>query len=279
MSPKNTQNIGFFLDESIRQGISSPYYSLVFKAMENIVKKVGFNLLLFSDPEDMHPLKNQKKIDGVIICSFPRLEKQIQEIKKFLPIVLIDNNAADKSIPSVTINNFNACSESAQYLISIGHKRIGFISGLLDSDICKDRLNGYLNGLSIHDFKDDKSLIYKGDYSYESGEKAAKYFLSLPQPPTAIMCANDSMAIGAMKVIQENKFNIPNDISVVGFDDIEVSARMFPALTTNTAPIEQIAQKAVNILISSINGTYLEYKHVILPAKLTLRGSTAPVKQ
>jgi len=279
MSPKNTQNIGFFLDASIRQGISSPYYSLVFKALENIVRKVGFNLLLFSDPEDMHPLKNQKKIDGVIICSFPRLEKQIQEIKKFLPIVLIDNNAADKSIPSVTINNFNACSESAQYLISIGHKRIGFISGLLDSDICKDRLNGYINGLSIHDFKDDKSLIYKGDYSYESGEKASKYFLSLPQPPTAIMCANDSMAIGAMKVIQENKFNIPNDVSVIGFDDIEVSARMFPALTTNAAPIEQIAQEAVNILISSINGTHLEYQHVILPAKLTLRGSTAPAKQ
>ncbi len=276
-SPKVTKNIGFFLDEGIREGISSPYYSLVFKALEKAVKQKGYNILLFSDFDDLNPLKNQKKMDGVIICCFPRLEDSIQEIKKYLPIVLLDNIAADKSLPSVTIDNFNSCSQSVDYLWSLGHRRIGFVSGLLDSDVCKDRLLGYTNALARHAIKEDKSLIYKGDYSYESGEKAGEYFLSLPNPPTAILCANDSMAIGTMKTIREKGFDIPTDFSVVGFDDIEVASRFFPALTTNNAPIEEMANKAIDILISAINGHNVDYLHIILPAKLVVRDSCSRI--
>ena len=143
-----TGNIGFFLDEQIKEGISSPYYSLLFKSLEEEVAQRGYNILLFSDFDDLDPLKNNKKIDGVIISCFPRLEDRIQSIKKYLPIVLLDNIAADKSIPSVTIDNFNSSSHSVEYLISLGHRRIGFISGLMDSDICKNRLLGYQNALA-----------------------------------------------------------------------------------------------------------------------------------
>jgi DNA-binding LacI/PurR family transcriptional regulator len=273
MSPKVTSNIGFFLDSKIREGISSPYYSMIFKALEKTVKKEGYNLLLFSDLDDINPLNNQKKIDGIIICCFPRIESKIQAIKKFLPIVLLDNIATDKSIPSVTIDNFNSCSQSAQYLISLGHRRIAFVSGLLDSDVCLDRLAGYQNALAAAGISEDKKLIFKGDYSYESGEKAAEYFLALPKLPTAIMCANDSMAIGAMQVIQQNGLRIPEDISIIGFDDIEVSSRVFPALTTSSAPIQSIAREAVELLLSAIKGANIDYKHTILPALLTKRDS------
>jgi DNA-binding LacI/PurR family transcriptional regulator len=279
MSPKITHNIGFFLDEGIKEGISSPYYSLVFKALEESVKKHGYNLLLFSDHDDINPLNNQKKIDGVIICCFPRIETKVQELKKVLPLVLLDNLATDKSIPSVTIDNFNGCSASAQYLISLGHTRIAFISGLLDSDVSKDRLQGYSTTLINNKIAVDKTLIFKGDYSYESGEKAAKYFLSLEEPPTAILCANDSMAIGTMKVIRENGLNIPDDISVVGFDDIEVASRVFPPLTTVAAPITEMVEKAVNILLSAVQGKDVDYQHVILPAELIVRDSSSAFKK
>ena len=279
ISPKLTNNIGFFLDEDIKEGISSPYYSLVFKALEKAVKRNGYNMLLFSDFDDLNPLKNQKKIDGVIICCFPRLEDRIQEIKKYVPIVLLDNIASDKSLPSITIDNYNSCSRSTEYLWSLGHRRIGFISGLLDSDVCKDRLLGYTSALSRLGSEEDKSLIYKGDYSYGSGEKGGKYFVSLPQPATAIICANDSMAIGAMKVIREMGLRIPEDISVIGFDDIEVSSRVFPTLTTNAAPIKEMADKSVEILLSEIDGNNMEYQHVILPAQLVKRDSCIPYKK
>jgi len=276
MSPKITRNIGFFLDEDIKEGISSPYYSLIFKALDKTVKKKGYSMLLFSDFNDLNPLKNQKKIDGVIICCFPRIEDKIQEINKYLPIVLLDNIAADKSIPSVTIDNYNSCSKSIEYLWSLGHRRIGFISGLLDSDVCRDRLLGYTSALTRLGIKEDKSLIFKGNYSYESGEKAGEYFASMQESPTAIMCANDSMAIGSMKTIRERGISIPDEISIVGFDNIEVASRVFPALTTNAAPIEDMVNKAVEMLLSSIDGKDIDYKHIILPARLVKRNSCIP---
>ncbi len=274
-SAKVTYNIGFFLDEEIKEGISSPYYSLVFKSLEEEVSKNGYNLLLFSDYNDLNPLKNTKKVDGVIISCFPRIEDFIQQIKHYLPIVLLDNNAADKSLPSVTIDNFNSCHRATEYLLSLGHRRVGFISGLLDSDVCKDRLQGYKNALARAGLKQDKELVFKGDYSYESGEKGGLYFASLPQPPTAIICANDSMAIGAMKVIQEKGFHIPRDISFIGFDDILVASMVFPPLTTNSAPIREMARQAVELLLAEIGGTKTDFTHVILEAELVKRDSCA----
>jgi len=276
MSPKVTHSIGFFLDKGIKQGVSSPYYSLVFKALEETVRKIGYTISLFTNFDDLNPLKNQKKIDGVIICCFPRLEDDIQEIKKYFPVVLLDNVATDKSIPSVTIDNYNSCYQSTEYLLSMGHDQIGFITGLMDSDVCRDRLLGYKKAISANGTPSNKALIYKGDYSYESGEAAGKYFVSLSNHPTAIICANDSMAIGAIKAIREKGLNIPDDISIIGFDDIEVASKVFPTLTTNAAPIKTMAEKAVGMLIDSINGKDHDYEHKILPAQLIARDSCAP---
>ena len=279
VSPKVTGNIGFFIDEGIKEGISSPYYSLIFGALDREVKKSGYNMLLFSDFDDLNPLKNHKKIDGVIICCFPRIEHKLQEIKNYLPIILLDNIASDKSLPSITIDNFNSCRESVEYLWSIGHRRIGFISGLMDSDVCKDRLLGYTSALVSLGAKEEKELIFRGDYSYESGELGGKYFANLPDHPTAILCANDSMAIGAMKTIRESGLNIPNDISIVGFDDIEVSSRVYPALTTNSAAIEEMVKKSVELLQAAIRGEETNFKHLILPATLVKRDSCSPVNK
>lgn len=278
-SSRSTGNIGFFLDEEIDEGISSPYYSLVFKSLEDEVAKHNYNLLFFSDFDDLNPLKNTRKIDGAIISCFPRLEDKIQSIKRYLPIVLLDNIPADKSIPTVTIDNFNGCRHSVEHLIALGHRRIGFVSGLLDSDICKDRLQGYKSALARAGIPVDNLLIFRGNYSYESGENAGKYFSSLDVPPTAIMFANDSMAIGAMQVLQEHGLKIPADISIIGFDDVLVAAKVFPALTTNAAPIEAMAQKAVEILLSEIRGGNCDFQHYILPTELIKRASCGAIKK
>jgi len=273
---KRTHNIGFFLDEDIKEGISSPYYSLIFKSLEEEVAQRGYNMLFFSDFDDLNPLKNTKKVDGVIISCFPRIEDRIQQIKNYLPMVILDNIAADKSIPSVTIDNFNSCSHAVEYLIGIGHRRIGFVSGLLDSDVCRDRLLGYKNALARAGIKDDRALSFKGDYSFESGEKAGKYFVAMAQRPSAIVCANDMMAIGLMKVLQESQVWIPEQISVIGFDDILLASKVFPTLTTNAAPIAEMARHAVDILIRAMRGESTDFNHLILEAKLIKRDSCAP---
>lgn len=269
-----TKNIGFFLDDRVEESISSPYYSLIFKALEKEAITNNYNLVYFSDFEDLCPSGNRNKIDGVIISCFPRLELSVQELRKQLPVVLIDNAITDKSIPSVTIDNYNGIIESMDYLRSLGHSKIGFITGLLDSAVGKDRINGYLACLKRYGFNiDDQQLIYQGDYSYASGASGTKSLMTRSPAPTAILCANDTMAIGAIKTIFEMGLSVPDDVSIVGFDDIAVASQIFPPLTTVAAPVTDIAKNAIEILVSMINGEPLSAAQIALPTRLIIRES------
>jgi len=217
-------------------------------------------------------------IDGAIISCFPRIEHIVHEINQHIPVVVIDNSSSDKTIPSVIIDNFNAVRASVNYLCSISHKRIGFMTGLEDSDVGKNRYAGYRSGLSNHGIKMNEKLVFRGDYSFESGAKGADYFLSLKKPPTAIMCANDAMAIAAIRQAVQSGLNVPDDLSVIGFDDIAVASQISPALTTLAAPIDKITELACNMLISLIKGIKPESEHIALPAQLVIRDSCASVK-
>ena len=265
--------IGYFLDSSIKDGLSSPYYSLVFDALEKEATKHGYSLMYCSDFDDS--LAKMEKIDGAIISCFPRIENIVQHVRKLVPVVCIDNCSPDKSIPSITIDNLNSVVDSTSHLLALGHERIGFITGLDDSDIGRNRLAGYTSAMNSCGIGIDMDLVYKGDYSYETGIIAADYFLSLDKPPTAIMCANDIMAIGAIKEISRRKLSVPADISVVGFDDVAISAQMTPALTTVSAPIRAIAEHSVNMLNMLITGIEPDNRHISLPGKLVARDSCA----
>ena len=189
-------------------------------------------------------------------------------------MVAIDNSAADKTIPSVIIDNFSALVETVDYLCGLQHERIGFMTGLNDSDVGKNRFEGYRSGLARHDIEFDASLVFKGNYSFLSGIEGAAYYLRLEQIPTAIVCANDSMAIGVMYKLQQEGYKVPEDVSVVGFDDINVASQITPSLTTVFAPIEEIAATAFTMLEDLIENRLLENRHVALPGRLIVRRSS-----
>ena len=276
---KKTNLIGYFLDNSIVAGLTSPYYSLIFDALEKAAGKHGYSLTYFSDYGDTSSLKNLHRLDGVIASCFPRIENIIQDFHNQVPTVVIDNSSSDKTIPSIIIDNFNAVSDAVDYLYQLGHKRIGFITGLEDSDVGKNRHAGYTNGLTKHGLKPDDKLVFKGNFTFESGLEGADYFLSLKNPPTAILCANDSMAIAVVgKLIQEG-LNVPDDISIVGFDDIPFASHIHPPLTTIAAPIQKIADLAVNMLVTQIQNKEIDNKHVALPAKLVKRSTCSELKK
>ena len=268
-----TRNIGYFLDSHILAGISSPYYSLIFNALEKEAAKQNYSVIYFSDTEKVKIDSLIPKLDGVIASCFPRIETIIHEINLSIPVVVIDNAAADKTIPSVIIDNFNAVSDSVDFICSLNHKLIGFTNGLEDSDVGKNRFAGFKNGLSKNHIKFDDSMVYKGNYSYESGMKAAEYFMSLQKSPSAILCANDSMAIGAIKRLHQAGLKIPDNISVMGFDNIEVASLIIPALTTVTAPVEEIARRSFEMLKDLMEGKDPENKHIALSAPLAIRKS------
>ena len=277
-SKKKTHVIGYFLDNNIVAGLTSPYYSLIFDALEKQATKHGYSLIYFSDFEDASSIKRMARVDGVIASCFPRIETTIHEINNNLPVVVIDNSSSDKSIPSIIIDNFNAVTETLDYLYELGHRRIGFMTGLEDSDVGKNRFAGYKSGLSKHGLKFNEKLVFEGNFSYESGLAGADYFLSLKNPPTAIMCANDSMAIAALGKIIQGGSSIPEDISIIGFDDISVASQIHPPLTTISAPIAELAELAVDMLISKIQNREISNKHIALPAKLVKRSTCTDVK-
>jgi DNA-binding LacI/PurR family transcriptional regulator len=275
LKPK-TKTIGYFLDSSIVAGLSSPYYSLIFDAFEKEATRHGYSLVYFSDQDGGTKLMNVlKKLDGVIASCFRRIEPVIQTIKEIVPVVVIDNSAADKTIPSVIIDNFSAQIEAVDCLCNLGHERIGFMTGLEDSDVGRDRYEGYKSGLSKHGIDIDSALVYKGNYSFQSGVDGADYFLKLDNLPTAILCANDSMALGAMNRLHKAGLNVPDEISIIGFDDIDIASQIIPPLTTVSAPINEIANRSFNMLESLIVGKTLENRHVALSAGLVIRGTCA----
>jgi len=272
-----TKNLAYFLDSSIKDGLSSPYYSMIFDAVEKEAAKNGYSLMYISNAGGSDFLEIAKKIDGVIISCFPRIEPLIQELKARVAVVCIDNSSADKSIPSVTLDNFNSVANSIDYLCTLGHERIGFITGLDDSDIGRDRLAGYLGALKNHHIAEDRDLVFRGDYTFATGRRGADYFLSLASPPTAIMCANDTMAISAMKEISTRGLKVPDDMSIIGFDDIVLASQITPALTTVSVPVEEMAKRSIDLLRSQINDNDLKYQHTSLPCQLVLRETSAEI--
>jgi DNA-binding LacI/PurR family transcriptional regulator len=260
-------------------GIASPYYSLIFNAIEKVAAKDGYSVVYFSDNNVDNLSRTLDKVDGVIATCFPRIESIILKIKQSVPIVVIDNSAADKTIPSVIIDNFNADVDSVDYACSLGHNKIGFMTGLEDSDIGKSRYAGYQHGLNKNNITLDEKFVFRGNYSYEAGIEGAEYFLSLKCLPTALICANDSMALGAIRRFSQEGLNIPEDISIIGFDDIEVASQIVPSLTTIAAPVEGIAKHSFLILKDLIDGKRVEHQHIALAANLIKRDSCTNVKE
>ncbi len=269
--------IGYFLDSSIRSGIASPYYSLLFQELERWAAKKNYALVFFSDADKDRLDKLLPTLDGVIATCIPSTEDIILEINQYLPVVVIENSTVDKTIPAVVIDNFNADSEAVNYIVSLGHSHIGCMTGLFDSKVGTNRFKGFEYGLKHNNLVANKEYIFHGDYSHESGIKGAKYFLSLPTPPTAIICANDSMALGAIKEFQNNGVRVPEDMSIIGFDDISIAAQSNPALTTVRAPIQKIAKYSCDLLFNKINNKENDYSLIALSTQLIVRESCAPV--
>lgn len=269
----NTATIGYFIDKQIKLGISSPYYSMIYNAIEKEAAIHGYAVLYFSDNSTERLNKLLRKVDGVIATCFPHNENLIAEMRKQLPVVAIDNASTDPTIPSVVIDNFTADYNTVKYLHQLGHQRIGFMTGLNDSEVGQNRLNGYKQALIDFNYLPDEGLIHYGNYSFESGVEGAAYFLSLESLPDAIICANDSMALGAIQSLKASGIRIPEDISVIGFDNIQVASQVTPALTTIAAPTEEIALHAFDMLRQQIDAEPMTYMHLSLSAHMVERGS------
>lgn len=260
--------------------ISNPFFGSLVQGMEEVAAGKGYHVILCNMGEDpvrqMEYLQmlERKQVDGVILTA---LRNPLEEVKAYLqhgPIVLASEYVEDDSLPAVVIDNIKAAECVTEHLIQKGHKRIGFINGPEHIILCRDRQKGYMQTLEKYGIPVSHDLIMSSDFTMEGGFACAKQLLALEEKPGAIFAANDEMAVGVIQAVQEQGLRIPQDIAVVGFDNVQVSRVVQPNLTTIGQPIFQIGVKSMELLMSCLERDVLEDKRIVLEANLCIREST-----
>ncbi|MGD0174495.1 MAG: LacI family DNA-binding transcriptional regulator [Anaerolineales bacterium] len=189
------------------------------------------------------------------------------------PFVLIDHQGTGRDCPAVGATNWQGAYRATEYLIKLGHSRIGFITGSMDLGCSMERLEGYLSALRTHHASEAPELIYEGTFFQPDGYAGASALLDLPNPPSAIFASNDIMALGVMDAVRSRGLRIPDDISIVGFDDIPQSAVVRPALTTVNQPLEKMGRVATQMLLDLLRQPDKEVGRIELPTELVIRDS------
>lgn len=194
------------------------------------------------------------------------------------PYVLIDHQGNGENCPAVGATNWQGAYNATDYAIKMGHQAIGFITGSLDLGAAVDRLEGYKTALRYHHIPVRPELIYEGTFNQLDGYTGANHFLDLENPPTLIFASNDVMAMAVMDAVRERGLRVPDDISILGFDDIPQASLIHPALTTVRQPLEQMGRVAAQMLLDILQHPESKPGRITLPTELIIRDSTAKLK-
>ena len=216
---------------------------------------------------------NYKSAGGIIFADIIGNRSQLEwALSEHIPVVVINNFVEDLEASCVAIDNSGGAKNAVQYLISLGHTRIAHIAGDTISQAAVFRLEGYKKALAENGIKENLEYIVKTDYSRGQARQATEKLLSLKEPPTAVFVASDSMALEVMAVIMEKGKRIPDDISIIGFDDNPSSLYGAVAMTTVRQPLIRMAEAGVKELYSLIKGKK-EIAKIMLPTELIIRDS------
>ncbi|AKM19333.1 HTH-type transcriptional repressor CytR [Geobacillus sp. 12AMOR1] len=259
--------------------ITNPFFSKVLRGIEAVALKHGYQVLLGDTQNDVRleeqylNLLPQRQVDGMIFLTARIRKELMEEMARQFPIVLACEYLEGADIPTVSIDNISSARKATEHLIRLGHCRIAHLSGPMNIILSRDRLRGYQQALAQHELEADAALVQEGDFTYESGYNLTLKLLALEKPPTAIFAANDEMAIGAIKAVRHRGGRVPDDVAVVGFDDIQMASIFEPSLTTIAQPMFEIGQKAMELLLALIEGTSARRRQLVLPDRLVIRDS------
>ncbi len=263
--------------------IGNPFYALVVQGIEQAAVQAGYQVLLGDTQNDEEreqaytELVRQRTADG-LICLGPHIPFDIDESlttapADWPPLVMACEYHGKVKLPRIVIDNEQAAREMTEHLINQGHQHIAFINGPEESPLCQARFDGYLQVLIDSGNTFNQALLKHGDFSMESGYELAKQLLQSTQKPTAIFCANDEMAIGALHAVRDANLSVPEDIAIAGFDDINIAKFSYPPLTTVHQPRREIGAKAMQLLLQLLDGGNSS-ETIVLPHDLIIRKST-----
>ena len=272
-----TQSAGLVLPN-----ISNPFYAEIARAIEFALWQHGFQTLLCdsggdADRERKHvETLARRRVDGILMIRSGERSAAVRMLEDLdIPVVFVDRGAKGK--PSVTSDNRLGGELVARHLIELGHRRIALLQGENTVGNVRQRTRGFQAELARHDVSIDPRCVVSGPQAVELGYEVERLVKLTPRP-TAIFATNDIVAIGAWRRLLELGFRVPQDLSLVGFDDIELSKLLFPPLTTVRQEKEAMGQQAAAVFLRLVEGKALEERELVIAPQLMVRGSTAAVR-
>lgn len=273
---QQTKNILVIIPE-----LGNAFYADILLGIESVAAKNNYSILVVDShsnaqtEERCYDMLTQKQVDGIITFSIGIDKEKLKVMAAQHPIVIGCRYFSGGNIPNVTIDNIKAIKDVVSYMLNLGHKRICYLAGPSGIQLYRDRQIGYVEALKQRRIPVDPGLIVNCEASIQGGYDAVNGILSQPGLPfTAVVASGDTMAIGAIRALNDRKYKVPGDVAVAGFDDIELSSLFSPPLTTVRQPKQQIGIRSMEKLLDLIAGNPLASYRDVLNYELVIRDSS-----
>ncbi len=279
---KSTNMIGLVIPD-----ITNPYFPEVARGIEDFASRNKRNVFLcnsnWESEKELVYIRalQEKRVEGLLVAPVEEgTHERIKNEKLDIPVVYISSMSGDPGEMFVIVDNIKASYLATEHLIKLGHSNIAFIGGSENSISNRDRIKGYMDALKRYSIKMDISMVKSSSYKRESGYAAALELVKTKRVPTGLIAANDIIALGIIEALEGNSYRVPQDVSVIGFDDIAFASLPKINLTTVAQPKYEMGLSAADILFKKISGTEQgsdnNYQHILEP-QLIIRGTTGPV--
>ncbi|WP_137939199.1 LacI family DNA-binding transcriptional regulator [Chitinivorax sp. B] len=273
-----THTVGMMIPNS-----SNPYFAEILRVIESRCFDAGYNVILCNSDDNPHKqsvylrVLTERRIDGLIVVTSGEdagLPELLADLT--LPLVLVDREMENVDCDLVEVSHVQGGYLATQHLLTLGHRNIACISGPTELSPSDQRIAGWQLAMGEAGIEPADDALWRSDFTSRGGYQAMHALLRQPQRPSAVFVCNDLMAIGAMCAAYELGIRVPDQLSVIGFDDIELASFSSPPLTTVAQPKERIGALAVDMLLEHIQGRRDEPRRIILQPELRIRSSTAP---
>ena len=285
LATSRTHILAVIVPESVTKLFTDPYFPLMLRGATEACNRARYQLLLslFTASMDSSTLRDQVLrsgyLEGVLAANASLSDELVPSLlEERIPFLTIGRHPDDR-VSYVDVDNVGGARTAAEHLIRLGHERIGTITGPLDMTPAQDRLQGYREAMSTHRLPVSEGQIAEGDFT-EAGGRAAMTRL-LAARPTAVFAASDAMAVGAIRAIRAEGLTVPEDVAVIGYDDVPPAVAVDPELTTVRQPIERLGHLAVEVLIQRLERDEPEaasVQRIVLPTELVIRKSCGAVR-
>ncbi len=263
--------------------ISNPFFTAIARAAEDVAQRNGYSLAIFNTDEDAPReasslnVVGAERSAGLALASTNQAGEALKHLLRLgIPVVAIDRRVTGLTTDLVTVDNGTAAHEAVDHLIGLGHRRIAIVGGPESVSTAQERRLGYERALRDHRIPIDPDLVRRGNLRESGGRSETLALLSLAEPPTAIFSVNNLTTLGVLRALRQLGVGVPEQMSVVAFDDLPIGDLLDPPMTVIQQPTYQIGARAAELLLRRIRDPGAPAQEVLLSARLVVRGSTGP---